>query len=239
MSFAKESNLQSIQKTAIAFLNLPLERDAFGGYVFLQHPFFNSAFVIENHNGQTEFVDITKDEKAYQRQISEMTDRIRERDLFGIWNMMLVKYHLTFLKYIKPYLSRKDFSTLLADAWVTSENPNQDVNVSVRTAASWFRQADKRFLMEADEFDVWQKLPDTFQIYRGVAVGRNPRGLSWTQNIKTAEWFAHRFDTETAQGYIQTATIERKRALAYFNGRGEDELVVDPSNLFIQSISSI
>ena len=44
--------------------------------------------------------------------------------------------------------------------------------------------------MQEKDYEVYKSFPDTFNIYRGVAVGRNPKGLSWTQNLETAKWFA-------------------------------------------------
>ena len=48
--------------------------------------------------------------------------------------------------------------------------------------------------MKEEEIAFLNSLPDEFEIYRGVAVGRNPNGLSWTPSEKIATWFAHRFD---------------------------------------------
>ena len=110
---------------------------------------------------------------------------------------------------------------------MSSENPNGDVNVSLRTFVKWFRRADKKLLMTDEDYKVYRDLPSTFRVYRGVAVGRNPKGLSWTRNLSTAEWFAKRFDTKDKKGFIQTAVISRSDALAYFNTRGEDEIVAD------------
>ena len=62
-------------------------------------------------------------------------------------------YYLTFLKYIKEYLSLQDFSLLLGKFWTEEENPNGDVNVSVSLAARWFRLADKKSLMYDDEYE--------------------------------------------------------------------------------------
>lgn len=58
-----------------------------------------------------------------------------------------------------------------------------------------------------------------------------PDGLSWTENLSTAIWFASRFNTDKDKGYIQKAVIDKSRALAYFNTRDEDELVVDTTGL--------
>lgn len=68
-------------------------------------------------------------------------------------------------------------------------------------------------------------------IYRGVALGREPNGLSWTANLEKAKWFAHRFDRGDKQGYVETAIAKKTDILAYFNTRNEDELVVNTRQL--------
>ena len=52
--------------------------------------------------------------------------------------------------------------------------------------------------------------------------------LSWTLDRETAEWFAHRFGEE---GTVYEAQIPKKYILAFFNGRNESEVVVDPKHL--------
>jgi hypothetical protein len=141
---------------------------------------------------------------------------------------MLIRtpYHLTFLKYCEPYLSPKDLAELFADAWVSSENPNQDVNCPISYLVKMFEKCDKKYLMTEEDYQIYESLPETFTIYRGVAVGRNPQGLSWTQSLEKAEWFAHRFDKPGGQqGYVQMCIAKKSRVLAYFNTRGEDEIV--------------
>ena len=44
----------------------------------------------------------------------------------------------------------------------------------------------------------------------------------------TAEWFAHRFGEE---GTVYEAQISKEHILAFFNGRNESEVVVDPKYL--------
>jgi Cys-tRNA synthase (O-phospho-L-seryl-tRNA:Cys-tRNA synthase) len=87
--------------------------------------------------------------------------------------------------------------------------------------------------MTEEDYEVYQSLPETFTIYRGVAVGRNPKGLSWTQNLETARWFAHRFDREDKKGYIQMGMAKKEDVLAYFNTRNEDEIVYNSRRLQI------
>ena len=234
MKVEKETNLDKVKEIAIAFLNLPLVETELG-LAFVQHPFFSSAIIPVDKGGKYELSNILEDEAAYIETLKKYRQHILEVTVIhNVWYMILPNYRLTFLKYIKESLSEKDFSILLADAWITAENPNGDPNVPLRTAISWFTQADKKSLMSEADYKTWEALPDIFQIYRGVSVGRNPRGLSWTRNLGTAKWFANRFNTKTQTGYIQTATILKNQALAYFNTRKEDELVVDTTKLDIR-----
>lgn len=62
-------------------------------------------------------------------------------------------------------------------------------------------------------------------VYRGASVGRNLRGLSWTRNLEKAVWFSNRFNTEGKHGYVQTAIVPKNEIFAYFNTRGEEEIV--------------
>lgn len=54
------------------------------------------------------------------------------------------------------------------------------------------------------------------------------KALSWTLDRNTAEWFAHRFGKD---GTVYTARIKRDDIYAYFSGRKESEVIVDPDRL--------
>lgn len=128
-------------------------------------------------------------------------------------------------------MSLKDFSNYFAHAWVTAENPNMDVNCSLRYLVSCFRYCDKKELMVEEDYQFFQQLPDEVRVYRGVTPGHNPKGLSWTLNYEKAAWFSRRFETENEKGYILTAIANKKDILAYFNTRNEDEVVCDTKKL--------
>ena len=145
--------------------------------------------------------------------------------------MMLNKaFALTFLKYAAPYMSTNDFSSILADAWMLSENPNQDVNVSKKELTAMFKAADRNMMMRDSDKELFSSLDDCVTIYRGVTDYNrtNIRALSWSLDYKTAQWFAGRFDQE---GTVYQATINKKDILAVFTGRNESEIIVDPKCL--------
>ena len=144
--------------------------------------------------------------------------------------MLNKAYGLTFLKFAEPYLSSADLSELLADAWIRSENPNMDANVTKKDLVAMFNQADKSVLMSLEERIRLSELDDIITIYRGVTPynAKNVRALSWTTNIKKAEWFANRFGQ---RGTVYKTQISKSKVLAYFMGRGESEIIVNPKEL--------
>lgn len=226
----KQTNLDAIKLTAKALLRLPIAETAFSPAIVI-HPVYESAFQMVGE--KKEIVNILEDEEALNTLNAFFDKRIDQADSVNkLLFIIRTPYWLLFLKYSKDYLSKKDFSSLLGDIWTESENPNADVNVSIRTSASYFKQADKKVLMHEDEYLVYQSLPDELTVYRGVAPGRVKDGLSWTANRDKALWFAGRFNSDGKnQGYILSGIVKKKNVLAYLNRRGEDELVVYPKDV--------
>ena len=220
-----ETNLNDIRETAKIFLHLPIHKDKhFSPLLCVHHPFLSSS-IISLPSKKLEWVDLLESPEGLKEYYNVMEDEIDNGDLYKIYALIRKPYRLTFIKHCEPYLSEKDLAELFADAWVSSENPNQDANCSISYLVKMFQKCNKKYLMQEEDYRVYESLPDVFNIYRGVAVGRNPQGLSWTQNLETAKWFANRFNTETKKGYVQTAMVSKSKVLAYFNTRNEDEIV--------------
>ena len=60
--------------------------------------------------------------------------------------------------------------------------PNRDSNLSLTTATWWVQAADPMYLMPEEEREVYNSFENAAAVYSGVAVGRNPMGLLWTDN---------------------------------------------------------
>ena len=218
----KQTDLTAVKEMAKLFLYYDIAETEFSPMV-IQHPIFESANFTTMENGEFKIVNILEDADALKKIQERYSQRIdNAKELLEIYAIIRKAYRLTFLKFVQDYLSDIDFAVFLADGWVSSENPNDDANVSLRTFVSWFRRADKKHLMTKEDYKVYKELP---------------QGLSWTQNLSTADWFAKRFDRGSKKGYIQTAVAKKSDALAYFNTRGEDEVVVNSFNLKIEIIS--
>ena len=240
MKFKKETDLEAVKAVALTFLHLPIEETEVSP-ILVQHPFYENGFMLLPNTGKLPAESVPKllDLLHSPEDVKKANDIVLERinkahSAFSVMLLLRPAYRLTFIKYAKDHMSREDFSTMLADAWTQTENPNRDPNVSLTMAARWFRAADPMYLMSEEEREVFASFEVGATVYRGVAVGRNPMGLSWTDNFEKASWFAHRFDRAGETGYVQTAQVPRNKMLAYFLRRGEYELVVDTKNLAIE-----
>lgn len=135
-------------------------------------------------------------------------------------------YRLSKFAEIQDLFDDKTYWKILGDIWSDSENLWQfgkqlelfiDSNRSNRSA-----------MMNEDEINFLDKLPDQFTVYRGHQ-GFNKRGYSWTLSFWTAKWFAQRFN-QSKPGVIK-ATINKKDVIASILGRNEYEIVALPKNL--------
>ena len=136
----------------------------------VQHPFTNSGIIyLKNGSGQPKLFDLTKDQKALADWRKQLAVQInRAKSVMDIYTMLNKAYCLTFLKEVRQFLSSEDFSELLSDAWIRSEYPNDDPNMSQQQLLSLFRDAEPTALMNTDEYAVWAALPDPVSVYRGV-----------------------------------------------------------------------
>ena len=91
-----------------------------------------------------------------------------------------------------------------------------------------FNKADKSLLMNEDELDIYNKLDNEVKVYRGTKNKDDFKAMSWTLDYDKAEWFANRFGTD---GYILEATINKNDIVAFFDVRGESEVVIDYNKL--------
>ena len=199
--------------------------------VLVQHPFTSSGMVAIPSDEGIKHVDITKSPEELVSWQNYMKAQIDEaKSAYHIYMMTNKPYSMTFLKFAKPHLSQKDFSEILADAWIRSENPNLDKNFKQKELLQMFKDAAPHILMDKDEQKQLAELDDTVTVYRGVTTynAKNIKALSWTLEQKTAEWFANRFGED---GTVYEAQIPKQHIYALLNGRGESEVIVDPKYL--------
>ena len=219
-----KTNIENVRRLAIAFLDEDIRETEFP--FIIDHPIFENPHVLIPNGEMYNLLE----EKDLRTVRGIYTDLINKSSVMEVYLLIRPPYKLAFVKYAKEYLSGKDFAELLADAWTMAENPNDDINVSLSEAVELFKAADKKYLMDKTEYAFYKKLPEVVTAYRGVGVGRNPKGLSWTLDYDKAEWFANRWGKK---GYIQKAEVKKEYILAYFASRNEEEIVCETERLEI------
>lgn len=228
----KETDLGGVKAIAKTLLMTAVNQTPYSP-MLVQHPFTSSGLVAlptEKYEGFRP-IDITLNNENLQRWQHSVSKIIDETENpYHIYLLLNPPYALTFLKLASPYLSRKDFSEILASAWINCEAPHNDPDLSKADLLSMFKSADPKALMEGDEYEQLQKMDDTLTVYRGVTSynADNIKALSWTLNKEKAEWFAHRFNED---GMVYEAQIDKEHIYAVFNGRNESEVVLDPQYL--------
>ena len=227
----KETDLRQVKATARAMLMLDIDETDFSP-IIVKHPFTDSGITaIPKPNGGIQMLtlmDNPSDLKRWRDFVSQTIEKAKSA--YEIYMMVTKPYGLTFLKFVYPNLSQGDMSNILSSAWTRAEAPNRDVNVSKAKLLAMFKAADPASLMDEEELKRFQELEDTVTVYRGVTSlnADNVKALSWTLDQETAEWFAHRFGED---GTVYEAQISKEHIYAYFGGRNEAEVIVDPKHL--------
>ena len=130
------------------------------------------------------------------------------------------------------FMKADEYWKVLADIWIDTELPfhSQDTWVSLFTAPI----KQKRKLMNSVDRRALQKFPNSIRIYRGYDDKKDQGllGLSWTIDEKKAEWFGKRFGYDGTPA-VAVGMCKKSDVLAYFSGRGEHEIVVDPRTVQI------
>lgn len=94
------------------------------------------------------------------------------------------------------------------------------------------RRDSREYLMRPDELARLDALPSIVKIYRGQLFGSGwgGTGMSWTLDRGIAEAYAASTDS-LPRGWVLETVVPVSGVLAYFNERGEDEVVVDLSQI--------
>lgn len=215
----RTSNLKKLIELAHIYNHAYAYREM--GYGFLAHPYLQHRVIVVD--GKMIHVD----KNNYEQALKEVDKQIdASRSVFSVFFNMRQPYQLQFLDLAKRYLSKKDFSEQLKSIWMMTEFPHQYPNTQL---VNLFKISDKKSLMQSDELKKFKALQDNITVYRGVwGTKYSVKGLSWTLDKDKARWFSKRFKPH---GKVIEAEISKRDVFAYFTGRSEEEVVVNPNRL--------
>ena len=230
-NYLTASDLNKLKALAHALLNLDIQFTKLSPLV-VQHPFTDSGIVgLRKKDGSMAMADLINDSisfQAWREQVGKMIDNVDKP--INLFQMITKPYKLGFLKFAAPFLSEQDMALFLSQAWIITESPNSDPNLSKQDLLALFRSIDPQILMNTDEYRIFCGLDNVVTVYRGVTShnAKNVKALSWTLDKNTAEWFAHRYGE---QGTIYEAQISKEYIYAIFLSRNEAEVIIDPKHL--------
>lgn len=226
-----ETSLKSLKSLSHTFLELDIQLTKMSPLV-VKHPFTDSGMVgLRKEDGSIAIADLTNDPVSlciWREQMGELIDNAEKP--IELFMMVTKSYKLGFLKYAAPFLSEQDTALFLSQAWIITEAPNSDPNLTKRDVLALFRSIDPQKLMDEEEYRAFCNLDDVVTIYRGVTSfnSKNVKALSWTLDRNTAEWFAQRYGEH---GTVYQAQIKKEHICALLLGRNESEVIVDPKHL--------
>lgn len=126
-----KTNMEKIKSMAKFLLSRNINKTDYWP-MLAQHPFTNTgSYYWQDENGDYQTGVLEKGTVAYEKWKTEYTSLIdRAKTVFDIALILNKPWTLLFIKLIQPYLSLKDFTILLKEAFMESEQPNMDPNVS-------------------------------------------------------------------------------------------------------------
>ena len=231
-----KTDIDKVKDVAKLLLKVPIKN--IKEPLFISHPFYSSPVYPDTKNtgkfSKTNgLLMIVSDDEARKEVESQYEELInKSTDVYSIIGLITRPYRMQFYKLIMDYLSPKDYAELASFIWTDCEFPSSQRVITKNQWIKIFRTADKKYLMSSQELEYIDKLPDEFPIYRGVNTSDANglfgmgTGLSWTTNLQKAAWFAKRFNLKE-QTVLKIEHFKKTDVLAYFDGRGEDEIVVD------------
>lgn len=230
----KETDMNAVKDMAIAFLHITPEPVS-GFEIFITHPMLETAIARTKNGGLFNIFDEPEKYKIWQE---DMEAGIKTcSNVYAICEMIRNSYKLTFFKFVNKFLAEKDFAKLLIACWTETEFPSNDINVSLTEIVKWFSKAKHQYLMDTEEKEVFNNLPDEVEIYRGISDEKYKEGISWTLSYDKAKWFAERFAQEDVSPIIYMTRISKEDILSYINRRDEQEIIVNSKCLKKYTIS--
>lgn len=147
-------------------------------------------------------------------------------------------YRLAAFRSVCDRLTDREYWEVLGSIWLETENLHEDQEAWLE-ALTADRPGRVDWLMDEDDRAVLASLDDEVTIYRGFIHPARRLAPSWSLSRAKAEWFATRTLGHGRQSYLATTTVPTHRVIAYFGGRGEQEIVLDPATLFEVQVTRV
>ena len=177
--------------------------------------------------------------EQYERKLTAVARAFEEKDWHTFVYLRERPYRLDAFGEIQRHLADEDYWELLASIWTDSDNIREQKD-EWRWMLDENRDPTLRHLLMTEwEREALAAMPESFPVYRGYSHVDAAKGLSWTVDRERGLWFARRFASETKTPMLASGTISRGDVIAFFTGRGENEIVALPELVSAVSIEEL
>lgn len=195
----------------------------------LSHPLINNNVYI-NQEGEMKMILPNNYDEVIDFLLKKHKDNMKDKndlDKFKYLIMTINKpYRLEVFTMFQHLLPDLDYNEHLSFIWTSTEFPHQ---ISIIRLNKLFKKIKPELFMDKDDYKVFENLPETITIYRGLQGKKAKiRALSWSLSYEKALWFAKRFNFN---GKLYKTQISKSNIYAYDNGMGEEEIIVNPFKL--------
>ena len=192
-------------------------------FIVVGHPFIDhnpAMFIVK---GKMKLFNVTE-EKGFNGYLKFLAKFFKELSIEQLFSTVRMPFKFEWLRVCKPYLRPDTFTNLFTKTWVYVEFPNTS-SVLPETLVEWFKEAKKEQLMNEDNLSAYNQLPEVLTLYRGVPKKGTVLGLSWTTDLKTAQFFKNW--QQQRGGKIYSVVVPKSAVLAFYGDREEQEVVLD------------
>ena len=162
--------------------------------------------------------------KWYDKKLQEA------KTVFDVMSLLKKEYRLSFLDKVCDYISKEEYSINLVRAYVDTESPDTDLDMSKEKLLEMFRKLNVEQSMTSEDKELLQSMGDKIIVYRGVSDRKREKidYMSWSYSYEQAVWFAKRYNEKSI---VYKAEIDKQHVFALTNRRQEAEIILDPNHL--------
>ncbi len=160
------------------------------GGIQIKHPYCFSTISLANDEDLSKTINMAN---KYFLGVKKVFEECNDEGDWGEFCSVLVEkpYRFIFLLAHQDKMTDKEYWETLCDIFKSTENQSQEMDKWIELFNSP-RPKRECLMVDIDDCDFFEQLPDRVEVWRGVSDTDYVNGLSWSTERGLAEWFAKR-----------------------------------------------
>ncbi len=181
------------------------------GGIQIKHPF---CFAHISTGSDEDLSTTIKIANTYYLAVKEEWEKCKEEGGWGNFISYRVElpHRLEFLVNHQDKLTDKEYWETLGSIFLSTENQTENMSKWIELFNSP-RPKRECLMVDIDDYDFFEELPDKVEVWRGVSDESYVSGLSWSTEKGVAKWFSKRFSGIHGDRILCNGWIERDKIL--------------------------